>query len=341
MENVGTNTATGGETAERTVLFDPGLPNVSEQIRAAVLKNQKPPFPVRSNWASKLGHPCARHAVHARLDWASRPPVSVTSEMIFRGGELLEQTMAKNYLEAAGYKIVRNNERPDDKTKLFDQLLIGCKLDFVVEAPPPAAFRFPIEVKTMQGHYFDKLDTIEDMLGSPKVWHQCYPAQLILQMLGGDFEYGMFLMINKANFDVKHIWVHLDYSFAERLLQRAKLINDHVAKGTYPDRIKYNPDICGSCDYSRVCLGDVERKELIVIDNAQLVEMLRKREELKKAKADYETIDEAIKEYFGGKEQQALVAEFVVRTMKRKRGEYSVKASEYFVVDIKKQAAPK
>lgn len=336
--NVGTAKEAPAEK-ERITIIDPGLPNVSEDIRSAVAAKIKPPYAARSNWASKLGHPCARHGVHARLDWESREPISVVSEMIFRGGDLLEQTMAKNYLEQAGYKIVRNNERPDDKTKLFDQLQIGCKLDFIVVAPN--GLRFPIEVKTMQGHYFDKLDTIEDMLESPRVWHNCYPAQLILQMLGGDFEYGMFLMINKANFDVKHIWAHLDYSFAERLLARAELINKHVAANTYPDRIKYNPEICGKCDYARACLGDVERKELVVIDNAQLTAMLKRREELKAAKADYEKIDEAIKDFFGGKEQQALVGEFVIRTMKRARGEYTVKPSEYFVVDIKKQKAAK
>lgn len=288
------------------------LPDVTADIKAAFEKDIYKAQP-KSNWASKLGHPCLRHLVHHRLDWDKAAKHDVDLELIFNGGKVLERAIAKPYLEKAGYEIVemdRSIQTTDNE--IFRQANINGKLDFICRKD---GFEFPVEVKTMAPHIFNKVEAIEDLLFSKHVWHRQYPGQLMIYELGKNYEVGMFLMINKVNFAPKHIWVHQDYTYAEELIQKANRVNEFVRKKEYPDRINYDASVCGKCEYANTCLGDIERTEAELVTDAQWPEMLEEylalKKEMKPLKGRFEELDEMIKKRFEGVEK-AIVDDFLV-----------------------------
>lgn len=308
------------------------LPDVSQEIRDAFSKDIKVVQP-QSNWASSLGHPCARYGVHRRLDWRSKPAHNVTSEFIFNGGRVVERYIAKDYLEKANYEIVENNTPIQaEKTRTLEKLNIGGKLDFICKKD---GFKFPVEVKSMAPHDWQKINTIEDFLYSKKTWHKTYPGQLTLYLLGREFEIGMFLMINKLTYEPKHIWVNLDYTYAEGLLKRAEEINKHVAAETYPDRIDYDDAVCGRCDFAQICLKDVVRTEADILTDETLIDQLERRDALKAAKAEYEEVDEAVKQSLKGI-QKGIAGSFVIAGKEVSRKGFAVPDKTFWQTSIRK-----
>ena len=178
------------------------LPDIAAEIHAEVQKDIQLVEP-RSNWASSLGHPCSRYGVHRRLDWQRKPLHDTKTQMLFNLGKVIEQHVAKDYLERAGYTILEH-DRPiaAEKTGMISRLQIGGKLDFIARddrRDRNPGFTFPVEVKTMMPYDWERINSIEDLLFSKKSWHKTYPGQLTLYLLGKDFEIGCFMMINKAN----------------------------------------------------------------------------------------------------------------------------------------------
>ncbi len=309
------------------------LPDVTQEIRDAVSKDIKS-FQPRSNYASSLGHPCTRYGVHRRLDWERKPPISSTTQMIFEGGKVLEKTIARQYLERAGYEIVESN-RPihqNDKSGMFERLNIAGYLDFIAKK---GSFEFPVEVKTMGPFDWDKIGSIEDLLYSKKTWHKTYPGQLTLYLLARNYEVGMFLFINKLTFEPKHIWVNLDMTYAEELVQRAEVIEKHMKSKTYPDRIPYDDQVCGKCEFAKVCLGDIIRTEAEILTDDILIERLERREELKVAKKEYEELDEQVKKELKAV-QKGVAGNFMIIGKEVKRKGFTVDDKTIWQTSIKR-----
>lgn len=311
------------------------LPDVTRDIRDAYEKEIYKAQP-KSNWASKLGHPCIRHLVHHRLDWEKAEKHGVDLQLIFNGGKVLEQAIAKPYLEKGGYEIVemdRSIQTTDNE--IFRKANINGKLDFICRK---GDFEFPVEVKTMSPHLFNKVESIEDLLFSKHVWHRSYPGQLMMYLLGKNYEVGMFLFINKVNFEPKHIWVHQDYTYAEELIQKAYKVNQFVEKEEYPDRIEYDPSVCGRCEYANTCLGDIDRVEAELITDAQWPEMIEEYLDLKKQmkpiKDRYEELDEMIKKRFEGVEK-AIVGDYLVTGKWLDRKAFTVEASRQWRKNVR------
>jgi CRISPR/Cas system-associated exonuclease Cas4 (RecB family) len=315
------------------------LPNIEQDIRDALAKDIRIYHP-RSNYASALGHPCARRGVYARANWQDKKLHDVTTEMIFRGGKMIEQHIAKEYLEQAGYEILMNNVPIEsESSRMLDKLQIGGRLDFMVRKKGDS-FKFPVEVKSMVHHEWERLTCIEDFLQSKRHWVKSYPGQLALYMLGKDCEYGMFLLISKQTFEPKAIWVNLDYTFAETLLKRAEEINAHVAAGTYPERIQYDDGICGRCDFAHICLPDVMREGAAFLEDPMLIEMLEQRDALKDKvdgpKHELEDLDKSIKKLLEGVAKAVVGGKWMVIGKMVKRAGYAVEDTEYWTTSIKK-----
>ncbi len=302
------------------------LPDVTAEIKASFEKDIRK-FQPKSNWASKLGHPCLRYLVHHRLDWDKVQPHDVGLELIFNGGKVLEQAIAKPYLERAGYDIVEM-DRPiqTSDNQLFQKANINGKLDFICRKD---GFEFPVEAKTMSPHIFNRIDSIEDFLFSKNVWHRQYPGQLMMYLLGKNYEIGMFILINKVNFEPKHIWIHQDYTYAEELVQKAEKVNKFVDSQTYPDRITKDPRVCENCEYANVCLGDINRSEAQLVTETQWPEYLDEFLSLKKDRKPlndrYDELDEMIKQRFEGVDK-AIVQDFLVTGQWIDKKEFTVPA---------------
>lgn len=282
------------------------LPDVEGDIRKAIEKEISS-YPVRSNWASKLGHPCERQAVHNRVDWDKKEKHSVTTEMIFQGGKVIEKYIARTYLIKADYDIVEEDRAIDTEgSGMLRRLMIGGKLDFVIRKTGTKK-EYPVEVKSMNQFDWEKINCIEDMTLSTKVWQRAYPAQLMLYMIGKNYETGMFLLINKQTYEPKVIWAQIDWQYTENLLQKAGRVNAHVTAGTLPDRIDYDDKICGRCEYAHVCLEEWMRKEATILTDEAIEQRLDELETLQSAAKPtndrIEELKEWRKEEFNGVEK--------------------------------------
>ena len=314
------------------------LPDIVGDIHKAIAKDISS-YPVRSNWCSKLGHPCERHAVHNRVDWDKKEKHSTTTEMIFQGGKVLERHVARVYLQKAGYDIVEE-DRPIDteRSGTLRKLQISGKLDFVIRKEGTKK-EYPVEVKSMNQWDWEKINCVEDMTLSQKLWQRAYPAQLMLYLFGKEAETGLFLLINKATYEPKVIWTQLDYAYVENLLQKAKRVNEHVAAGTYPERIEFEEKICGRCEFAHVCLENWARTEAKIVTETEVEERLDRIEELSvKSKPLIDELEE-LKEWrktFFDQVPKAIAGAWMIVGKLVSRKAFSVEAKEYWTVSAKK-----
>ena len=321
----------------KNTVSGPPLPDVKGRIVEAIRKEIKTYKP-QSNWASKIGHPCKRYLVHHRLDWDKKPEITPEKKMLFDAGKIYERYIAKPYLEKAGFEIVEMG-RPleTDKSGMMTKLQINGYLDFICR-DPATGFEFPVEVKSISPYGFEEIDSVEDMLQNKKHWVKSYPAQLMSYLLGKQYEIGLFLLINKLTAEPKPIWVHQDYTYMEDVIKRLEGpdgVNTHVKNGTYPDRIPYNDDLCGKCEFADICLGDIARKEAEILDDPQLVEDLEEREMLKESFSRYNKLDKAVKKRIKGIEK-GVAGDFFITGKNIDREGYTVEPSTYWKPSIKK-----
>lgn len=303
------------------------LPDITRLIYDAKEKERKI-YPCHSNRASELGHPCERYLVYNRMNWQDKSLHSVETQFIFDGGNVIEK-LAKEDLEKAGFEIIEQH-RPYE----WKEYQITGYIDFMLR--DKEGFVFPVEVKGLQDIDANKLNCIEDFLQAKKIWLNKYPAQLTLYMLLSNKEYGAFYIKGKPSLLPKHIWINLDYTFAESLLKKAERINNYIKGKSYPEKIEYKEYICGRCDYAHICLPDTINQSANFIDSSEIEEKLIRREELKKMVSEYEELDEEIKDKFKGVLETVIGENWHIISKLQKRKSFTVPESESWVTSIKK-----
>lgn len=320
--------------AETKSLTVPNLPLVIERIRNAIQKEIRVNQPV-SNWASRIGHPCKRFLVYSRLDWDKLPPITPERKMLFDLGHVIEKNVAKVYMEKAGFDIVEM-DRPiqSERSGLLRRVKLHGKLDFIAR-DQSNGFEFPVEVKSASPYSFDDISTVEDFFKSRHVWMRQYPAQLMVYLLGKDYEFGLMLLINKLTAEPKGVWIHQDYTYAEELIKKAEEVNRAVEAGEYPERIPYSEDVCGKCDFAMHCLKDVMRTEAEILTDPDLIEELERRETLKESKSEFEKLDKIVKKKLDGI-AKGVAGDFMITGKQQHRDGYAVNAVDYWTTAIKK-----
>jgi hypothetical protein len=133
----------------------------------------------------------------------------------------------------------------------------------------------------------------------------------------------------------------LDLAYAETLVKTAETVNRHIAAGTLPDRIPYDNEVCGRCPFLNICLPDIAMIAPSLEDDPELLEMLRRREELKPASDEYRKVDEAVKSRFrdatGAAEGKFIVgAEWYVTVAPKPVKAYTVDARTDYIVKIQR-----
>jgi len=182
---------------------------------------------------------------------------------------------------------------------------------------------YPLEIKSAAPYAFDSINTIEDM--KRHKWHYMrkYPAQLTLYLLMDGKERGLFLFKNKSTGALKEIWLDLDYEFAESLIAKAETINHHVAEGSLPEAMEYDEGICTDCGFAHICMPDRIGKEVEIIDDSELLELLARYDALKPSYKEYEDVDKRISELVKGREK-ILVGDWFIEGKWNNRKSYNV-----------------
>ena len=222
--------------------------------------------------------------------------------MIFDLGRVFEGVVMDD-LREAGFTILEQ-QRPFSWPEYQITGSIDGKL--MVEDEP-----YPMEIKSASPYAFKSINTVDDIKHHKYHYMRKYLSQLTLYMLMNNSEKGVFVFKCKSTGAIKEIWVDLDYELGEKLLQKAEAINRHVAEETLPEPMDYKDDICPDCPYAHICMPDRIGKEIEIVDDDRLLELLTKREETIVQSREYKAADDEIKMFVEGREK-ILVGDWLI-----------------------------
>jgi CRISPR/Cas system-associated exonuclease Cas4 (RecB family) len=283
-------------------------------------------WPVVSNRASELGHECIRYLCLNRTRWQEKTLHSVETQMVFDEGHTQERAVT-TLLNEVGFKLIEQ-QRAFEWAKYQITGTIDAK---VLVGDPVRAL--PLEIKSCSPFSFQRINTIEDLYKGKYHYLRMYPAQMTLYLLLDNKEEGLFLFKNKATGALKEIPMALDYDLGESLLKKAETINQYVDNPTtcftLPDCIPYDEQICGNCGYIHICLPEVKRTALTMIEDLEIEAKLKRRDELKPYTAEYDRLDRELKALF--KEcDRMMVGDYLITGKWIDKKAFTVQASKYW-----------
>jgi len=279
-------------------------------------------YPQHVPRASQIGHPCERFLVYSITRWQDQAPHDPGLEFVFEGGRLVEELAIKDF-EEAGFKIYR--PEPDRAIAESKPRITG-HIDIRVDFGNGEVYTG--EIKGLNKYDFDSLNCLEDFLNSKKVWIRKYPAQLMTYLYIKGEERGFFYLKSIPGFQPKLIWVDLDLEYMEEILKKTERIENHVKEGTVPDPID-DYDICQRCGFLHLCLPEMKAQPMEMIDDFELEQKLKRREELSPLVKEYRELDREIKKAVEGKEK-LMIGDYLITGKYIERKGYEVKPSKYW-----------
>jgi len=261
------------------------LPDIEAKWKEYKAKRVKQ-YPQNNLRASSIGNPCERYHYHSIHDWREKVLHDELLQSIFDEGNLHEKDVMRQ-LNEMGFEIVEQQ-----RAFQLDKPLVTGHIDGILRWHGQD---YPFDVKTISPYEFDRIDAIEDLILSKKLYQRNYPAQLQIYMLMTNCEYGFLLFKNKLTGAIKTIWAQIDFDYCDQLLKRAERVYTALQACTPPDRCN-SFDVCKDCPYAHLCLPDIKMGEgVIPIDDMELQALLERREQLEAAAKEFKAIDSDIK----------------------------------------------
>lgn len=223
-----------------------------------------------SNWASEIDHPCLRFLVYSRVNWRERKLPKVETEYIFEEGKDGEKKL-KIMIENEGYEIILAQKYFD-----WNKYQISGRTDGFLEFEIPDQSykgRAPLEIKTVAAYLFPRMTSIEEIKESKSYWVRKAISQLNIYMLMAGHEFG-FLALKTYRLRPRLLPMLVDYDLGESCIKKCEEVNHCVAKGILPDRIDYDPAICGLCDFDHKCAPVKVTKYADEIDEQVIKDLL-------------------------------------------------------------------
>lgn len=263
------------------------------------LRSRERPTSARTNRASSLGDPCLRRLVLRRTAGEQERPVDDMGLSIFNLGNMLEGPI-RRLVEELGFEVEKSQMSfpPND----FN---VSGHIDGVIRHPRYRV-RAILEIKGVNGQTWKGLRTVEDIREHAKSWVAKWGAQATLypvmaQILGwGDHEEEkfpiagtVFVLLNKWTGEIRSIFVPLDYTEGEKLLDKSMAIEAHVSAKTFPDFIEDKGE-CLTCPFRpHACNPDMAvNRPLQVITDPDVLAALETRDNAAGAAKDFKEADE-------------------------------------------------
>jgi hypothetical protein len=261
----------------------------------ALLKDRHP-WKARGNYPSSLSHPCLRKLWNDRDHGDRALPLDPGVIQVMEEGKQHEALTLKQ-LQEAGVIIQQQQSPVEDK-----DLAIYGKIDGRIADNGRLV---PLEIKSLSPYAFEKLETLDDILGADAHYTRALANQLMLYLYLTAEEGGILLLKNRATGELRQIDVALNdqaLQIVEGLLQKAAKLNAVIEKREQPEKLPYDKKLCGGCGYRVECWGDEEAftPPPVEINEQELLDLLRERDQLAIAAKQYEKADARAKEIIKG-----------------------------------------
>jgi hypothetical protein len=285
--------------------------------------------PSANTRASSIGNACERYIVYERTVPAEdRTRYSPELQAIFELGRDMEKIVLRR-LEDMGAEIVQRGRDYLDR-----RYELSGHIDAKIRMPGwPRALT--TEIKGLNPYTGDSIASLSDIKDSRQVWVRKYYDQLQTYLLLEGEELGAFVLFNKSTGWPTFIDCPLDYHYAEWLLQKSERVKLHVAQQTLPDR--HLSKDCSRCQFVAVCAPDIDMGDGAQwIEDSELEALIRRREELEPAAAEFRAVDKTLKQVLPPKSGEYLVGDFVVTRKLQSRDAYRVEKTSFYVNDIRR-----
>ena len=299
---------------------------------SAVLAGKKRSQQCHVNRISAIDDPCLRKLYYMRHDWDKAAPIDDGLQGIFETGNLLEPVIERIVSEAGmaatpRWRIVGSQTPTNDD--LLKKFQISGTIDGMlqVEISPGQWLTIGVlDVKTMSGNIFPRIETYEDLARYP--WTKKYRGQVQLYALAHNLERCFLLLVNKQNlYQMRLVEFPLDLAYCEGLLEKAQAVNDAIEAGEAPDGVD-DPDVCPRCQFYSFCAPDMTSGgNLIISDSDELEAVLERLVELSSTAKEYGDLEKE-RDRMLPKGQNVACGRFLVTwkeiTVNRKAAEASV-----------------
>jgi hypothetical protein len=317
-----------------------------ERVKDGWLKEEKKraadPKSSERNWISGAGDVCDRRLVFQRTRGEEAKPPDEFLQFIFKRGNIAERQIARQQMIDAGYEFY---EPQSFKIVENDEVLWSGRTDGSVRDPGtgPDAPVIPWEAKMLNTHVWKSIDSLRDMVYHKSAYIRGLPAQLMLYLYSkGANERGVFHLVDSETWAPKFIDLEIDYDYVQALLDRGRMVNEHVRAGELPAPIDWDDNVCGRCRFLGICMPD----QIRTMGGLQLYELpgmeqkLLEREalaiELKPLQAQYDDVNNYVKHVFKAAEgKQFAVGDFLVTRSERKVKSYTVDERVDTIVTVK------
>lgn len=279
-------------TAEVRAL-DALTPEGFEEAQRETLAKEISIWPARAWYPSSIGNPCDRFCVWRFTKHQEQQPHDTTLQSIFDEGNVHQPSVYKR-LEAIGYQVVRESDRPRQWT--VKGATISGRIDGKLMGFRGAKFPQPVilEIKTTQDHTWKRLNTIDDVRHADQHYVRAYDAQGQLYCLLEDVEHGVMVLKSKATGLLKLIPFTLDMARAEAIIQRIERLQAFVKDRRDPDPITYDSGICGGCGFNHLCWPAKDYGPgLQVLEDVALVQDFAREYELADAAHEHDRLNKA------------------------------------------------
>ena len=305
----------------------------------------------QSNWVSRLGSPCDLQLTFWRVKPEFAALHDVGLQYIFDEGKLQEDAVLR-LLEDMGVRVLERSVSVGNDT-LLRQFNVSGQLDAVlnfekiaenmpvVEGIDWHRKRVVAEVKSVSPWLFDSLTDYDSIATHKKPFVRNWGSQVMLYLLGHSDEGGLLILKQKSTGRLKFVPIILDLDECDVLLNKAKRVNAAVAEyarsQTLPDPIEWRQDLCASCPFLAACPNSRILPQVELSTDAELIELLQRRESLAESNSEYREVNDAIDqklEPFEGKD--TLAGDYRIAWKQVTRSEKLTPASTFWTKRILK-----
>jgi hypothetical protein len=298
---------------------------LARRRRESILKLQRSD-PQHNPRASNI-HDCARNIAYQVLDWEKKKPFDEWLLARFEEGRRQEKAVIDE-IRADGFDVIDQDVNgqltiavPEQNGAEFrrGEVLTG-RIDGMIKWEGQW---LPLEVKSLNPNIFNSVKSLEDF--SKKPIFRRYLRQMQVYLFGRNAEQGLFALSDCLGHRI-YLPVYLDYGEAEWILQHLERAARAIKKREYPDRIPYDSELCGKCQFAHICLPDVINAPAAMIDNPALEADLDRHEQIKELASEYRELHDKIKNTFEGIEKAVVGGRFLVQNVPSKRVTYEIPA---------------